>query len=440
MAEHPQPTSPTYRRRLTDFLARYLEPPVIRFVTITVLVMGLINLTVACLTIEDGRNVFGSDAGADYSCFYIAGSLLNDYPAEQLYDFDLQSDLYHSLLPGLPETQEIPFVNPPFFALPFRPLSLLPFLASYVVWIGLSAALYVAGFFMIRRTITSLPRASSTISLLLAISFAPFLLESAIGGNSSAFGFFAVALALYFERQEKHAASGIALALCFYKPTLLVLMLPMLLVGRRFRTLLGVAAGGVALAGVSILMVGWESSLAYVQTLINLSQMTSGSEDVFRSWKYVDLLSFSRLLFGTESSLAWVLVGVATVLALPILIRAWWTMDDDGEDRRDLVWASTITWTLVLNLHIGIYDSILVVASMLLIAGVLYRRAADPSAVLIGPLRWLLALLYLTPLFSQHIARTVGFQPFTLILAAAAAYPLYLLACYSSRERKTPAN
>ncbi|MBT8402167.1 MAG: DUF2029 domain-containing protein [Rhodothermia bacterium] len=429
-----------FRHLLAVFLSRYLEPHVIRFVTIAVLLMGLINLLIACLTIDDDRNAYGSYAGADYSCFYVAGSLLNNYPAEQLYNFDLQSDLYHALLPGVPEAQEIPFVNPPFFALLFRPLSMLPYLTSYLTWIALSTILYVAGFELLRRALGSLPAASSSISLLLALSFAPFLLESAIGGNSSAFGFFAVALALYFERRNNPTASGIALALCFYKPTLLVLILPMLLVGRRFRTLLGVAVGGTVLAAISILIAGWESSLGYVRMLLNLSQMTVGAEEVFRTWKYVDLMSFSRLLLGTDNSLTWVLAGVSALVVIPILIRTWWTIDDGGENRRDLIWASTITWTLVLNLHVGIYDSILVVASLLLIAGVLYRRATDPSTAMDGPFRSLLVFVYLTPLFTQHIAKWIGFQPFTLILAAAAVYPLLLLVGYPLRGRKVPAS
>ena len=403
------------------------------------LIMGLIVLVMASLTNEDGRNAFGLPPGVDYACFYVAGTLLNEHPAGQLYDLDLQSELYHALLPGLPATQELPFVNTPFFALLFRPLALLPYLPSYLVWIAISIILYAAGYVLIRRTFCPLPAARSGISFLLALSFYPFLFETAIGGNSSAFGFFSVALALYFERRNKHTASGITLALCFYKPTLLVLLLPMLLVARRFRTLLGVAVGGLSLAVVSLVTVGWDGSLAYVQTLLTLSRRASGTEEFLRTWKYVDLLSFSHLLLGAASPLTWVLVVISALAVLPLLIRTWWTMDSRGEDRRDLIWASTIAWTLVLNLHVGIYDSILVVASMLVTAGVLYRRATDPATALVKPFRWLLMLLYVTPLVSQHVARSVGFQPFTLILAAAAAYPLLLLAGDHLRGRRVQA-
>lgn len=426
----------TFPQHLAQFLTRYLRRNVIRFVTITVLLVGLLNLIVACLTIHDGRNVFGSDAGADYSCFYVAGSLLNNYESTQLYNFELQSELYHALLPGVPEIQQLPFVNPPFFALPFRALSLLPYLTSYLTWIAISIFLYVSGFIVIRRSLGSLPAKDLSISLLLAVSFFPFLLETAFGGNSSSFGFFSVALAVFYERRSMYLTSGIALSLCFYKPTLLVLILPMLLVGRRLRTLAGAAIGGMALAAISILMVGWEASLGYLQTLFNLSQMTSGAENVFRSWKYVDFLSFSRLLLGTDNSHSLILATVPAIILMPLLLRAWWTIDRVDENGRDLVWASTISATLILNLHVGIYDSILVVASILLTAGVLYRCAADPSTVMAGSFRWLLVFVYLTPMFSQTIAQLIGFQPFTLILAATTAYPLFLLTRQTSRKSK----
>lgn len=429
----------TFSQSLTKFLTRYLERRFIRFVTITVLLVGLINLTIACLSIHEGRNAFGSDAGADYSCFYVAGRLLNNYDSTQLYNFELQSELYHSLLPGIPGMQELPFVNPPFFALPFRALSLLPYMTSYLTWIAISAFLYASGFVLIRKTLRDFPARDFSISLLLALSFFPFLLESTFGGNSSAFGFFSVALAIFFERRDRPLASGIALSLCFYKPTLLLLILPMLVVGRRFRSLAGVAIGGVALGMISILMVGWEASAGYLQTLFNLSLMASGEEAVFRSWKYVDILSFSRLLFGTDNALNITPAILSAILVMPFLIHAWWTLDNKDEEHRDLIWASTIGWTLVLNLHLGIYDSIIVVASMLLTAGVLYRRNESGVTAMPVTFRWLLVLLYVTPMFTQKIAQLIGFQPYTLILAAAATYPLYLLRGHTPTEFKAPA-
>src|SRR5437763_12599852 len=101
------------------------------------------------------------------------------------------------------------------------------------------------------NTLPSLPSADRSLILLLALAFEPFIMECWLGGQLSAFGFFCVALALRLDLAGRPFRSGLVLGLCFYKPTLLVLLLPMLVVGRRFRTLAGMAATGLALLGVS---------------------------------------------------------------------------------------------------------------------------------------------------------------------------------------------
>ena len=395
----------------------------VRFVAITILVVGLVNLVVAVWTSNGGSNIYGSDAGGDYSNFYVAGTILNGHPPDRLYDFELQSRLQHDFQPA---GHELAFLNPPFLAVLFRPLAILPYTASYLAWIVVSTALYIAGFVLIRKTLHAVPPGATTIWLLLALSFAPFLFECAIGGNLSALGFFAISLALYFERLGRHPASGMALALCLYRPTLLILVLPMLVIARRFRTLSGLVAGGLLLAGASLVAVGWQTCVDYLQILFRVSRATSGSEEFFRTWKYVDLLSFFRLLAGRPTQLTWICILVAVLASIPFLVKAWCNLDRHGEARAGLVWAGTLTWTTVFNLHLGIYDTIIVVPAMMLTADALYRNSPDTARALTTPFRWLVALLYFAPWISQHVARLLGFQAFTLILAATGAYQLFL--------------
>ena len=156
-----------------SYFNRYLELPVIRFVTITFLIMAFVNLAVICLTQKGGMTIYGSWTGGDYSTFYVAGTILNEYPPIRLYDFQLQSRLLHSLLPNIPGTAELPFINPPFFALLFQPLSLLSFIPSFLAWVVISICLYIAGLALIRKTLLHIPANVSIITFLLAISFEP---------------------------------------------------------------------------------------------------------------------------------------------------------------------------------------------------------------------------------------------------------------------------
>ena len=414
------------RSRVVAFLSRYVERHVIHFVAISVLALAALYLVLGCSTQWGSRLVFGTNPGADYSCFYVAGTLLNEYPAERLYDFDLQSELYHALLPDIPPDQELPFVNPPFFGLVFRPLALLPYTASYLCWVAISFGLYIGGFLLLRRTLQGVPAALTATSLLLALSFAPFLFECAIGANSSAVGFFFLSLALRLERQERRFASGAALAFCLYKPTLLVLIGPMLVVGRRFRTLAGLAIGGSLLAVLSVAAIGWESSMRYAEILLDISDASVGTTEVFRTTKYVEILTFARLLAGGSSALSWSIVAGFTVVSLPFLVAFWWNFGRRDAEYRALIWSATICWTPVFNLHVGIYDTVIVVVGMLLTADVLGRRSVDAARPLAKPFLWLVGALYLAGWLSQPSAKLLGVQLLTLMLYGAGAYSLLL--------------
>ena len=99
-------------------VTRLLERRRIRFVCISVLVMSLALLAVSFATADRGRTVFGPPLGADYAGFYVAGMLLNRAPPERLYDFALQDEMYHAVLPE--EKGHLPFLHPPFVALASR--------------------------------------------------------------------------------------------------------------------------------------------------------------------------------------------------------------------------------------------------------------------------------------------------------------------------------
>src|SRR5262249_2015690 len=117
------------------FVRRYLDDRSLRVVSVTVIVMSLGLLAVGYATAEGGRTAFGSEFGADSPAFYTAGTILNEHPGSELYDDGLQDRIYHQTLPAVPADEKLPYVNPPFVALLFRPLALLPYSVSVLVWL-----------------------------------------------------------------------------------------------------------------------------------------------------------------------------------------------------------------------------------------------------------------------------------------------------------------
>ena len=252
-----------------------LQPAYLRWMSVAVLVVGGVLLCVSFTTSDRGQTSFGQPLGNDFAGFFVAAQILDRGHADQLYDRALHDQLYHELLPKLDPHDSIPYVHPPFVAGVLRPLTWLSYEAAVALWLVISLSLFLSGVWLLVRSSSGLPREQTGLVLLLALSFEPFLMECWLGGQLSSVGFFSYALAWYFLSRNRPMASGMALGLCFYKPTLLLLMLPLLVIGRRWRVLLGMTITGVLLAVLSLALVGWEVSLFFIHNFDSSAAATA---------------------------------------------------------------------------------------------------------------------------------------------------------------------
>jgi hypothetical protein len=376
-----------------------------------ILAIYLIVLTVSFATAKRGRTIFGPFLGADFGAFYVAGQIFNYHDPASIYDVPLHKRLYHENFPDAPVNEELTYANAPFFVVPFIFLSRLPYTLAYLAWLLISIALYVTGFLILWHALKYLPDEIRLTALLLALSFWPFLVECLAGGQTSAFGFFCLALAIAIEPRTKFW-SGVALALCAYKPTLLFLIVPMLLLTGRWLTIVGLAAGNLVLAVVSYILVGWQGCKSFVNRLLFYGA-ASTIEEGLRSWKYVDINSFMRLLLPQHGQLRLILTALLVLLVIPFVVTFWWRFRNETHGRR--LWALTISCTPVLNIYMGIYDSTILVLAVLLLTAEFFRLGVPPLPF---GYKSLLLLLYLSPLFTQGIAMATGLQIYTLAVAA----------------------
>jgi hypothetical protein len=400
----------------------------VRFICLAFLLVSLVMLAVSFATAEEGRTFFGPPLGADFAGFYTAGTILNQPRSEdrsRLYDFAYFDEVYHQQLPRMPQESKLPFLHPPFVAWAFRPLARLAYPWAFAIWFVLTAGFYVAGLAM---TWTRRPAGDWLTALLLALSFEPFVMEAWLGGQLSAVGFLCVAAALAFERRNRPFAAGMAWGICLYKPTLLVLVLPLVIIAPVFRRLAGFCLAGLGLAALSWAGAGSDNFVRYGRVLVGFAQSTAGASGAtssleLRLWKYVDINSFLRLILGGPSAINIVVLLLTGALVMGLLVPAWRRLGREGCCHRDLVLAATLTWTLVLNLYVGVYDTILVVHSLLLTAAWLCR--SDGS--LPHGFRTLMIVMYLVPWVTQPIARATSCQVYCIVLAVVAGYQLWLV-------------
>lgn len=380
------------------------------------LAVGVILCGASLVLGFQGRTFMGRPLGSDFVEFYTIGKILNTAPPARIYDLELAVRMQHQALPTMSETQMLVFGQAPYIGWLFRPFALLPYAWAYVAWLGFSAALYVAGLAILFRAV-GLSREDRTTGYLLALSWAPFLFETWIGGQMAVVVLFVWALFLYFLENHREFLAGLALSLCLFKPTLVVLPATMLLFGRKWRAAAGLAAGATALAAISLASVGKTGCLAWAATLAFNAQTAGAPGDAWHRSKYVDLSAFVHLLFGSSQTVTAGLLLLAGLGTVAVLGRAWWWAE--GRARNEL-WAATLCFTLVVNAYAPIYDTVLAVAAVALLAAKRPERTGkDREAFAI----WLL-LLYMVPWVTQAFAEFVHLQLMTLVLIGVGGWAL----------------
>jgi hypothetical protein len=336
-----------------------------------------INSLLIAFSFTRGLTLSGAPFGGDFVEFYTAGKILNEYGSHRLYDFQLQDDLTRQFLPpGL----AIPFVTPPYVAILFSPLARLPLRLAYLTWILISIALYIGAITLALR-LELLPRG---ITFLVCLGFPPFLMLVIAGGQISAIGCFIFALWLYLMRKQRKLSAGAVLGLLFYKPTLVVFLLPALLFGRQFRTLIGFTAVSGLLIMLSIWMIGPAGLIRYVAILREFSSLVGSGYT--RPAMHADLAAFIRQLFNVDIKY----LSMALALPLTYLTR--------HNPERAMV------PTMVFSSYAPVYDLILLVPLMI----VAYPFVSPK----------LLAVLFVISFFTVPVCQLTGVQLITPVLLA----------------------
>ncbi len=156
--------------------------------------------------------------------------------------------------------------------------------------------------------------------------------------------------------------------------------------------------------------------MGYLDVLLNFRKSTSGGGLPILTWKYVDLNNALRSLWGGQSLARTAVFGMLALAPFAWLAKAWWRWDSCEAPSRQWLWAATLAWLPILNLYVGIYDSIFVVQSVLLAADVLQRERRSESPLTDSGLAYCALAIAASSWFSQPLARISGVQVYSLAL------------------------
>jgi hypothetical protein len=210
----------------------------------------------------------------------------------------------------------------------------------------------------------------------------------------------------------------------------------MLVVTQRFRTILGFITGCGAIVLGTIAFDGVQIWLVFLRFLTGFGRLARGSNGQFsfNRWQYLDLNAFSFGIPGGRSTFGLSLIVLFGAAIAVLLVRAWRKSALQNRPEQMLVWATVLTWTLVLNVYAPIYDSISLIIGIALTIGALQELHWEFSVewvVILG------AVTFFVSVFTTGYAKVHGVQLMTIDLVLLGVVQLVLLrsATTSSQRR-----
>jgi hypothetical protein len=309
----------------------------------------------------------------DFIVFYGFGEIARDYPPTRIYDYALEKQVFTSIAPEQHNGLFYgPSPYPPFVALFFRILAHFSFETAYLLWLAISLVLYLTGIGAAAITVFPGERLKLSLIFCFALAFFPFVFSAWLNGQLSTVAVCAVGLAIYLERRGSPFLSGLALAMMAYKPTLLVFLLPMLLLKKQFKALAGFIAGAATLFVAGTAFGGFGIWPAYVHLLETYGRFTeAGGRSILQLKMYLDFSSISHLMRGGRTPVGLTIMFATAAMVAGTLLYLLWKSRNDGRPAQWLAWAATLTWTLLLNVYVPIYDSVLAIVAVVLTLGAL---------------------------------------------------------------------
>ncbi len=318
----------------------------------------------------------------DFMSFYAAGKLVQRGEASRLYDRKAQWDVQQKFTSAVRVRQSaLPYIRPPFEALLFFPLAYLSYPAACVVWMGFKIAILFLVLFLL-RVCTSLHFGLFSIPAwtVFCLAASPITFDLLLGQDAILLLLVFASVFVALSRKADFLA-GILLALGLFKFHLVLPLLLIFALRRKFRLVSGFAMIAAILLFVSAALVGWKVLLNYPAYLWTLSRdPRSGILPPEIMPNLNGLVTRLADHIGRHGSAHW--------LTFPILIGGivfaayLWRVDNNDKALLGAGFSISIVTLLVSSYYMSGYDLVLLILPI-----VLMGKCLSSSAVKLWALR-----------------------------------------------------
>ena len=310
---------------------------------------------------------------ADFTAFYTSGAIVRDGLGDQLYNMNTQALYQQNILQGLRYGSNVLlYINPPYAALPFVPLTLLSLQGAYILWSILQVLLLIAAVAMLVR-LTKHWHPHERWLLVSTCLALPGVLRSFLLGAFSIFMLVCLLGWVASLKRGNNLSVASWLLLGTFKPQIIIGPSLICLIGRQWKIITYFITGGSALFIIPIIMFGWEIWLGFIKLLsasgsfydaygINPASMYNlrGTLTLWLGNGQADLInlaSFTGFLFG-----------------LLLTVWLWRGKWDPHQPVFNLRLSFTLLYSTLFSLHVYMQDGVLLAIPGFLLFEYLLQR------------------------------------------------------------------
>jgi hypothetical protein len=317
---------------------------------------------------------------ADFRAFYAAGHIVRTGQAANLYDYDLQHTVQNTRIGG--RTAALPFVYPVYAAAPFAPLSYLRYKTAFYALLALNLALLALAVWVMLPWLAPLRTLWPPLPWLLFACFYPVGI-ALVQGQVSLFLLLIFCLCFASLQRGRDAMAGTLLALALMKFHVVLPIVLLFCIWRRWRFVAGFFAGAIAVFAACLGIAGVLGMKNYIHAMTVAAK--TGAVGVTRDAYQVfsaKMPNLHGLTFALARDARW---GTILLAVLSISVLAWTARSGPSFPR-------AIVAALLVSYHLHLHDlSLLLLPLALILSAGLERKIRWP--ILATALLWMLSPL-----------------------------------------------
>jgi hypothetical protein len=340
-------------------------------------------------------NIYGNDYLGFWSLGKIANekgySAIYDLPTLQAFQIKEMSRLTGKMIdPANEAAMPAPIFS--IFVIPFQLFSLISLDKSYWIWILLNLVVLIGYLIFFLRNINREAKASENIQYYLFLALCSFpVLSNIANGQVEVFLLICIGEFLRNAIKQKRLLSGIWLGGLLLKPQILILIIPIMLLMRWWKPLLGFSMTSAVIFTVSFCLSGFSGIIGMGKLWTGYAGgIATNSPEAMLNWRMIAL----RINETFSTTIGWWIAGIGMLFTLTGLIVLLRRRPVYGSPYWVLVILGVFSATLALTWHAH-YHMSLALMPLVLFAS-MHHQIPDKLTfwwVMLTPLAWIVSSL-----------------------------------------------